>query len=96
MAVSKAERAHDAAYEARVDFQNANRPLPCVEPGDVGEWADEGRAVLAKLAELQAVEDAAWQKARVTYDAAIGQGLSVHSNMFGYNATRELIAANID
>jgi endogenous inhibitor of DNA gyrase (YacG/DUF329 family) len=96
IAYTKAENAWEAARSAYNKFHNENRPFACVDDSDVGEWADEARRVNVKDKELSAAQDAAWDNMKAVYDAAHAQGFYVYSWHFGANATRDLIAANMD
>jgi len=97
MAYTKAENAWKTAGASRVRHTEDHlRPWPCVEDSDVGDWADEARAVIAKGKELQSAEDGAFEAMRAIYDQAKTQGFWIDSWHFGHNPTRDLIAANMD
>jgi hypothetical protein len=95
-AYTKAEKAHFSARNTLNAWKQEQGALPYVEESDVGEWADEARAILAKLAELTKAVDDAFEAMRQIYEMAQSQDFFVSSYHFGHNPTRDLIAANID
>lgn len=95
-AFTKAEKAYKAARSERSKFEDQNDTRVCVEDSDVGEWADEARATLAKYAELKKAEDDANDAAIAIYSAAQEQGIFIDSYRLGYSGTKDLISANAD
>jgi hypothetical protein len=95
-AFTKSENAYEAARKARAEYeQNTNTRL-CVEDSDVGEWADNARAVLAEAARLNKAEDEANDASVAIYDSARAQGFFIHSYRLGNSGTKDLISQNID
>ena len=95
-AFTKAERAYEAAREARSLYEEQNNTHANVEESDVGEWADEARAVLAEYARLRKIEDDANDAAVAIYDAARTQEIYIHSYRLSTGGTKDLISQNID
>ena len=84
LAYRRTERAYEAAREQVIEHKQAAR-----ETG----WSEEA---FAKDAALRAAADAAFAQMDAVYHKVIAEGHWVSSWHCGPNATRDLIAQNID
>lgn len=91
MAYKKAEK---AALVTRNASHFVDESVNVVLPWDGTEERAAEREAFMKA--IIAADVSAWAHARCIYDAARAQGFWIKSWHFGYNATRDLIAANID
>ncbi len=91
MAYKKAEK---AALATRTVAQFVDQAANAALPWDGTEKRAAEREAFMKA--IIAADVSAWAHARCIYDAARAQGFWIKSWHFGYNATRDLIAANID
>lgn len=93
MAYTKAEK----AWDAKRSEGHAARATICRTMREQGSMAsDDYRACVATEKRCEAEAAVLFETARAIYNRAKEQGFYINSWHFGYNATRDLIAANMD
>lgn len=88
------KKAEKAAMQTRNASAFVDQTVNAELPWDGTEERAAAREAFTKA--VIAADVAAWERARCIYDAARAQGFWIKSYHFGYNPTRDLIAANID